>query len=164
MHCIQGRMRSAIILLIFFQLARWLIERKRTDNALPWKTKIFHWKTIVSCLNARFFFSAIDYHTIWFVGSFLGVILAWFASIKCSGRFVDGCCHRVLSDFVIQFFIKYGKNNYQWYATNGEAWLTSLQFWPRYSCSVIENLLNDKYFKSCAGAIEHSLERKKEAL
>lgn len=43
----------------------------------------------------------------------LGVILAWFASIKCSGRFVDGCCHRVLSDFVIQFFIKYGKNNYQ---------------------------------------------------
>ncbi len=125
----------------YFLSTRKMINRNktRTDNALPWKTKIFHWKTIVSCLNARFFFSAIDYHTIWFVGSFWGVgILVWFSSLKCSdGWFADRCFHCVLSDFVSQFFIKYGKNNYQWYATNGEAWMSLLQFWPRFSSSVI---------------------------
>ena len=32
-------------------------NKTRTDNTLAWKTKIFHRKTIVSCLNSWFFFS-----------------------------------------------------------------------------------------------------------
>jgi hypothetical protein len=100
-------MGSAVILLGFFQILRWVVQKKtRMDNTLAWKGKFSH--------------GELSERTILFLGDWISYNLIrricwgeyWFASLRCSGRLVDRCFHHVffqLIDFVNQFIFKYGK-------------------------------------------------------
>ena len=151
------RMESAVILLGFFQILRWVIEKKlERITHLPEKESF-------PMENYR----ELSERTIVFLGDWLSYNLIrricwgeyWFAKLRCSGRLVDRCFHHVFSDFVNQFFFKYDKTTV--------SYVTQMVKHDRlhYNFGRAFRLRLDKIIlQILAGAIEHSLERKKPAL